>query len=141
MVENASTLLMSVCVQAITAASSADITPTHVTRWSAAASIENTGNSLATRYTPATTIVAAWINADTGVGPSIASGSQMCNGNIALFPAPPMNTNVSAHVNNDIQRNDVDAQVLEGLSPQQAVVLHPPDTLADGARVTIRAQE
>jgi HlyD family secretion protein len=39
------------------------------------------------------------------------------------------------------QRNDVDAQVLEGLSPQQAVVLHPPDTLADGARVTIRAQE
>ena len=39
------------------------------------------------------------------------------------------------------QRNDVDAQILEGLSPEQAVVLHPPDTLADGARVTIRVQE
>ncbi len=28
------------------------------------------------RYTPAVTIVAAWMSADTGVGPSIASGSQ-----------------------------------------------------------------
>ena len=36
-------------------------------------------------------MVAAWINAETGVGPSIASGNQMCNGNIALLPAPPMN--------------------------------------------------
>jgi hypothetical protein len=29
-----------------------------------------------TMYTPAVTIVAAWIRAETGVGPSIASGSQ-----------------------------------------------------------------
>jgi HlyD family secretion protein len=36
------------------------------------------------------------------------------------------------------QRNDVDAQVLKGLSPQQTVVLHPPDTLTDGTRVTVR---
>ena len=28
-------------------------------------------------YTPAVTIVAAWISAETGVGPAIASGSQM----------------------------------------------------------------
>ena len=27
-------------------------------------------------YTPAVTMVAAWIRAETGVGPSIASGSQ-----------------------------------------------------------------
>jgi hypothetical protein len=27
-------------------------------------------------YTPAVTMVAAWMSADTGVGPSIASGSQ-----------------------------------------------------------------
>ena len=36
-------------------------------------------NSTALRpimYTPAVTIVAAWMRADTGVGPSIASGSQ-----------------------------------------------------------------
>ena len=28
---------------------------------------------------PAVTIVYAWINEDTGVGPSIASGNQKCN--------------------------------------------------------------
>jgi HlyD family secretion protein len=37
------------------------------------------------------------------------------------------------------QRNDVEGQVLKGLSPQQTVVLHPPDTLMDGARISIRA--
>ena len=31
--------------------------------------------------TPTVTIVAACINAETGVGPSIASGSQVCNKN------------------------------------------------------------
>ena len=31
----------------------------------------------ATRYTPAVTMVAAWISAETGVGPAIASGSQV----------------------------------------------------------------
>jgi hypothetical protein len=31
------------------------------------------------RYTPAVTIVAACINAETGVGPSIARGNQTCN--------------------------------------------------------------
>ena len=55
----------------------------------------NTGNNLATKKTPATTIVAACINAETGVGPSIASGNHICNGNIALFPAPPINTNTA----------------------------------------------
>ena len=44
-----------------------------------------------TRYTPAATIVAAWISALTGVGPSIASGSQTCSGNWALLPTAPKN--------------------------------------------------
>ena len=34
----------------------------------------------AIRYTPAVTMVAAWIKALTGVGPSIASGSQVWSG-------------------------------------------------------------
>ena len=42
-------------------------------------------------YTPAVTIVAAWIKALTGVGPSIASGSQTCSGNWALLPQAPSN--------------------------------------------------
>ena len=36
------------------------------------------------------------------------------------------------------QRNDRDGQVLKGLSEGQTVVVHPPDTLTDGARVRVR---
>ena len=43
-----------------------------------------------TTYTPAETIVAAWIMALTGVGPSIASGSQTCSGHCADLPTVPM---------------------------------------------------
>lgn len=39
------------------------------------------------RNTPATTIVLEWSRADTGVGPSIAEGSQGCKPNWADFPA------------------------------------------------------
>ena len=49
----------------------------------------NSGVQRATMYTPAVTIVAAWISALTGVGPSIASGSQTCSGNWALLPQAP----------------------------------------------------
>ena len=35
-------------------------------------------------------MVAAWISADTGVGPAIASGSQTCSGICALLPIAPM---------------------------------------------------
>ena len=36
------------------------------------------------------------------------------------------------------QRNDREGQVLKGVSEGQTVVVHPPDTLEDGARVRIR---
>ena len=39
--------------------------------------------------TPAVTIVAAWIKAEIGVGPSIASGSQTCSGTWADLPTAP----------------------------------------------------
>ena len=35
-------------------------------------------------------MVAAWISADTGVGPAMASGSQVCSGNWPLLPMMPM---------------------------------------------------
>lgn len=38
---------------------------------------------------PAVTIVAAWISAEIGVGPSIESGSQTWNGNWADLPIAP----------------------------------------------------
>ena len=38
-------------------------------------------------------MVAAWINADTGVGPAIASGNQVNKGICALLPIAPTNNN------------------------------------------------
>jgi hypothetical protein len=46
----------------------------------------NIQEHLITKKIPAVTIVAAWINAETGVGPSIASGSQLWRPNWADFP-------------------------------------------------------
>ncbi len=37
-------------------------------------------------------MVAAWIRALTGVGPSMASGSQVCSGICALLAAAPTNS-------------------------------------------------
>jgi len=37
-------------------------------------------------------MVAAWINADTGVGPAIASGSHTYSGNCADLPIAPTNS-------------------------------------------------
>src|SRR5690348_1934938 len=52
---------------------------------------DNAYNTLlrATIYTPAVTMVAAWISADTGVGPAIASGNQVYSGICALLPIAP----------------------------------------------------
>ncbi len=55
----------------------------------AAREASKSGRSRATKYTPAATMVAAWISAETGVGPAIASGSQVCSGNCADLPATP----------------------------------------------------
>ena len=40
--------------------------------------------------------MAAWIRAETGVGPAIASGSQTCSGNCADFPTVPPNSRSAA---------------------------------------------
>ncbi|MNS68273.1 hypothetical protein D3C72_1015520 [compost metagenome] len=51
----------------------------------------NSGDMRATMKMPAVTMVAAWISAEMGVGPSIESGSHTCSGNWALLPIAPMN--------------------------------------------------
>jgi hypothetical protein len=43
------------------------------------------------KKTPAVTIVAAWISAETGVGPSIASGNHVCKPNCADLPTAATN--------------------------------------------------
>ena len=46
-------------------------------------------NTLANKKTQAATMVAACINAETGIGPSIASDNQVNKGNCADFPITP----------------------------------------------------
>jgi hypothetical protein len=48
--------------------------------------------------TPAVTIVAACINAETGVGPSIASGNHVCKPICADLPIAPIKINVQIKV-------------------------------------------
>ena len=55
---------------------SAVVAPITVTNDSAVSDNSNSGLMRATMNMPAVTIVAAWISAETGVGPAIASGSQ-----------------------------------------------------------------
>jgi len=50
------------------------------------------------RYTPAVTIVAAWIKAETGVGPSIAIGNQICNPTCELLAIAPINKQIPTSV-------------------------------------------
>ena len=58
----------------------------------------NSGCMRAIRYTPAVTMVAAWISAETGVGPSIASGSHVCSGTWADFANAPTSSSRQATV-------------------------------------------
>src|SRR5438034_4105363 len=80
---------MSNCTSAIVAAKIAVIAPTTPTTASEGPAAANSGIERATRYTPAVTIVAAWISAETGVGPSIASGSHEYSGSCADLPVAP----------------------------------------------------
>ena len=63
--------------------------PTRATASRASGESARIGLDRTSRYTPAVTMVAAWISADTGVGPSIASSSQDCSGTWADLPHAP----------------------------------------------------
>src|SRR5579863_6431479 len=80
---------MSHCLRPIVAANNAVAPPTRHTVRLAAGAIANSTELLAMRYTPAVTIVAAWMRAETGVGPAMASGSHTYSGICALLPVHP----------------------------------------------------
>ena len=67
------------------------IAPMIMTKDSAVSDSSNSGDIRVTMKMPAVTMVAAWISAEMGVGPSIESGSQTCSGNCADLPIAPMN--------------------------------------------------
>ena len=68
---------------------------------SAVSDSSNSGLMRDTMKMPAVTMVAAWINAEIGVGPSIESGSQTCNGNCADLPIAPINSRMQVTVISD----------------------------------------
>ena len=70
---------------------SAVIEPITRMKFSAASDSSNSGDMRVTMKMPAVTMVAAWISAEMGVGPSIESGSHTCSGNCADLPIAPMN--------------------------------------------------
>src|SRR3954471_13750002 len=97
---------MSYWTSPIDAAISAVNTPITATMCMTIGACEKSTAFLPTMYTPAVTIVAAWMSADTGVGPSIASGSQTYKGICALLPVAPTNSNKQM---NDSTPNCVDS--------------------------------
>ena len=86
---------MSFCTMPTVAANSAVQAPITQTTACAVGLASNIGDRRQTMNTPAVTNVAAWISAETGVGPSMASGSQVCRPNWADLPMAP--TNSSRH--------------------------------------------
>src|SRR5579859_283309 len=58
----------------------------------------NSGDMRATMKMPAVTMVAAWIRAEIGVGPSMESGSHTCSGTWADLPMAPMNKQMQVKV-------------------------------------------
>src|SRR5918992_33413 len=77
------TRLMSFWTRPTVAAKKAVMPPMTVTTVRAAGANSKIGDRRATMNTPAVTMVAAWMSAETGVGPSMASGSQVCSRNCA----------------------------------------------------------
>src|SRR6185295_17052898 len=104
--------LMSFCTRPMVAAKNAVVAPTSVTNACALGASSNSGESRATMKTPAVTMVAAWISAETGVGPSIASGSHVCSRNCADLPIAPMNSSRQISVS-------APAEEVDGLAGQR----------------------
>src|SRR3546814_16285634 len=89
---------MSVCTQPIVAANRQVAAPMKVTNPIAVGLASNIGDRRHTMNTPAVTIVAAWISAETGVGPSIASGSQVWTRHCADLPLAPQHSSTHTPV-------------------------------------------
>ena len=89
---------------------SAVIAPTTRTTLSAVSDCSKRGDMRATMNIPAVTMVAAWISAEMGVGPSMESGSQTCRGNWADFPIAPMKSRMHIRLATDQSAPGKDAQ-------------------------------
>src|SRR5476649_171214 len=77
------------------------VAPTINTNDSAVSDSSNSGDMRATMKMPAVTMVAAWISAEIGVGPSMESGSHTCSGICADLPMAPINKQMQITVISD----------------------------------------
>src|SRR6202030_743433 len=113
MVEYASTRLISFCTSPMDAANTAVSAPMMATVFIAVGASTNTAFERATMYTPAVTMVAAWISAETGVGPSMASGSQTYSGICADLPQAPTSSRIAISVRVDSVAMAADRNTVE----------------------------
>ena len=86
------------------------------TKLNAVSDSSNNGDIRATIKIPAVTIVAAWINAEIGVGPSIESGSQTCNGTCADLPIAPIKSRMQVTVISDQSKPGITCMVISVMS-------------------------
>src|SRR5271167_1851589 len=92
------TRLMSLLTMPIRPMKNAVVAPMINTKDSAVSDSSNRGDMRATMNMPAVTMVAAWMSAEMGVGPSIESGSHTCSGTWADLPIAPMNKHMQVKV-------------------------------------------
>src|ERR1700740_2099279 len=104
---------MSYCTMAMSAMKKQVIAPT--TRISERADRDSwdRGDMRDTMKIPAVTMVAACINAEIGVGPSMESGSHTCSGNCADLPIAPMNSRMQITLIRDHGRSGKSSIVLD----------------------------
>src|ERR1700734_3611045 len=84
------TRLMSLLTTPRAPMKNAVVAPMRSTNDSAVSEYSKSGDMRATMKMPAVTMVAAWISAEMGVGPSMESGSHTCSGTCADLPMAPM---------------------------------------------------
>src|SRR6188472_3680498 len=82
---------MSYWTSAMSAMKNMVMAPITITKDLAVGDSSKSGDMRATMKMPAVTMVAAWISAEIGVGPSMESGSHTCSGTCADLPMAPMN--------------------------------------------------
>ena len=97
-VEYATTRLMSYWTTPISPMKKAVVAPMTSTNESAVSEYSKSGDMRATMKIPAVTMVAAWMRAEMGVGPSIESGSHTCSGTCADLPIAPTNRKMQIRV-------------------------------------------
>ncbi len=115
MVEYASARLRSCCTRALKPAMSSVTTPTMATTSRASPASSKSTLVRAMRYTPAVTMVAAWMSALTGLGPAMASGSHVCSGTCADLPtAPPSSSRAAATATPELGAHASSAALISG---------------------------